>query len=329
MAKYARGLICLSLTEQKLRELNLPLMVSENRAPLGTAFTISIDAAQGISTGISAADRAKTIQTAVRDGAKPSDLVSPGHIFPLKAVNGGVLVRAGQTEGSVDLARLAGLKPAGVICEIMNEDGTMARRPQLEEFAKRHNLNIVTIADLIRYRMRNESLIRREASREIVLGNWGEFRLFIYSTLIDTVRHMVLIRGDISPGESTLVRVHSCCILGDVFDAGLCNCGYLLRRSLDMIKSRGNGVLLYINPSQPSSIELPSFGEHSSRGPNIHSRRNTRQIVREFGIGAQILADIGAKRIKLLTNNPKKLIGLKGFGLDIDDIIPIGTPING
>src|SRR5215510_14522801 len=331
MATYGRGLICLALTEQRVKQLGLSMMVSDNTSPFGTAFTVSVDAAAGITTGISAADRAKTILDAIADDAKPSDLVSPGHIFPLRARNGGVLVRAGQTEGSVDLARLAGLKPAGVICEIMKNDGTMARQPDLMRFAKKHKLKVVTNADLIQYRLNYDSLVYRAASAPLPTRVGGEFQAVVYNTHVDDNEHLALIKGNISPKEETLVRVHTKYVPGDVFGFELLNTGAVIQRSMEIIAKEGKGVILYLQPerkgSHPSMVAYP-------RVEGKQQKEMNRSFVyqadfKEYGIGAQILRDLGVRKMRLLTNNRKHLVGLRGYGLEVTSLeaIPRDTPL--
>lgn len=324
MARYGRGLICLPLTEEKVKQLGLPMMVSENTSPFGTAFTVSIDAAEGISTGISAADRARTIKIAIADAAVPEDLVTPGHVFPLRAKEGGVLVRAGQTEGSVDLARLAGLKPAGVICEVMNDDGSMARLPDIEKFAARHRLKVITIADLIQYRIRNDCLVYKVASARLPTRFGGEFRAVVYNTHVDQSEHLALIKGKISPNEETLVRVHSKYVPGDVFGFELLNTGAVIKHSMEMIAREGKGIILY--------LQTEGKGLHPARMtyPRVDGRRKrdmNRSFVyqsdfREYGIGAQILRDLGVRKMRLLTNNRKNLVGVSGYGLEVAALIP-------
>ncbi|MBI2985913.1 MAG: 3,4-dihydroxy-2-butanone-4-phosphate synthase [Deltaproteobacteria bacterium] len=325
MARYGRGLICLPLTEEKVKQLGLPMMVSENTSPFGTAFTVSIDAAAGITTGISAADRARTVQMAIADGAVPGDLVTPGHVFPLRAKKGGVLVRAGQTEGSVDLARLAGLRPAGVICEVMNDDGTMARLPDIEKFAAQHGLKVVTIADLIQYRMRNDCLVYRVASARLPTRYGGEFQAVVYNTHVDQSEHLALIKGEIAPHEETLVRVHSKYVPGDVFGFELLNTGAVIRHSMAMIAQEGKGVILYLQTEgkglRPARMTYPKVDGRSKKdmSPSFVYQADFR----EYGIGAQILRDLGVRKMRLLTNNVKNLVGLSGYGLEVTALIPI------
>jgi 3,4-dihydroxy 2-butanone 4-phosphate synthase/GTP cyclohydrolase II len=325
MATHGRGLICLPLTEERVRHLGIAMMVSENTSPFGTAFTVSIDAARGITTGISAADRAKTILDAIADDAKPSDLVTPGHIFPLRARDGGVLVRAGQTEGSVDLARLAGLKPAGVICEIMKDDGTMARQPDLMRFAKKHKLKVVTNADLIQYRLNYDSLVYKAASAPLPTRVGGEFQAIVYNTHVDDNEHLALIKGNISPKEETLVRVHTKYLPGDVFGFELLNTGAVIQRSMEIIAKAGKGVILYLQPKQkahhPTMMAYPKVEGKQQKSMN---RSFVYQAdFKEYGIGAQILRDLGVGKMRLLTNNKKHLVGLRGYGLEVTSLVPI------
>jgi 3,4-dihydroxy 2-butanone 4-phosphate synthase/GTP cyclohydrolase II len=325
MARFARGLICLPLNDDKLADLGLPMMVSENRTPLGTAFTISIDARQGVTTGVSAADRAATILAAVRDDASPGDVVTPGHVFPLRARRGGVLVRTGQTEGAVDLARLAGLKPAGVICEIMNDDGTMARLPDLEGFAAQHGLKIATVADLVQYRLRNDSLVHRVGEARLPTRLAGEFRAVVYRSDVDGGEHLALVRGDISPHEPTLVRTHAEYLPGDVFRFAQRNTGGVLRSAMRAIAAEGKGVILYLRREEHgvdlltgSDGQSPSTTSHPSTSPDSRLRD-----FRDYGIGAQILRDLGVGKIRLLTNHPRRLVSLPGYGLEIVERVPL------
>jgi 3,4-dihydroxy 2-butanone 4-phosphate synthase/GTP cyclohydrolase II len=327
MATYGRGLICLPLTEERVRHLGISMMVSENTSPFGTAFTVSVDAAVGITTGISAADRAKTILAAIADDAKPQDLVTPGHVFPLRARDGGVLVRAGQTEGSVDLARLAGLKPAGVICEIMKDDGTMARQPDLMKFARKHKLKVVTIADLIQYRLNYDSLVYRAATAPLPTRAGGMFRAVVYNTHVDQSEHLALIKGDISPKEETLVRVHTKYVPGDVFGFEFLNTGAVIQRSLEIIGKAGKGVILYLQPEnkglRPGMVTYPTIEGKQQKDMNLSFVY--RADFKEYGIGAQILRDLGVRKMRLLTNNRKHLVGLRGYGLEVIALEPI-TP---
>ncbi len=328
MAKYGRGLICLALTEERIRELGLGMMVAENRAPLGTAFTVSIDARHGITNGISAADRAATIRTATRDGTRPEDLIVPGHVFPLRARRGGVLVRTGQTEGSVDLARLAGLKPAGVICEIMRDDGAMARLPDLERFAATHGLKICTVADLIQYRLRCDSLVHRVAEARINSRYGGDFRVLVYHTDVDDGEHLVLIKGTIDPDEPILVRAHAEFLPGDVFRMAERNTAALLHEAMKIIAREGKGVVLYLRREGRGSEISASTGKprraggKAVRNPSTDPASQQRDF-REYGTGAQILRDIGVRKIRLLSNFPRRLVSLPGYGLEIIECVPL------
>ncbi len=329
MATYGRGLICLPLTEDSVRHLGLAMMVSENTSPFGTAFTVSVDAVNGITTGISAADRAKTILAAIDDEAKPQDLVTPGHIFPLRARNGGVLVRAGQTEGSVDLARLAGLKPAGVICEIMKDDGTMARLPDIMRFARKHKLKVCTVADLIQYRLNYDSLVYRAASAPLPTRVGGMFHAIVYNTHVDGCEHLALIKGEISPKEETLVRVHTKYVPGDVFGFELLNTGAVIQRSMEIIAKEGKGVILYLQPdSQRPQASMMTYPKVEGRQKkNMNPSFVYRANFKEYGIGAQILRDLGVRKMRLLTNNKKHLVGLRGYGLEVTSLVPIPRDI--
>jgi 3,4-dihydroxy 2-butanone 4-phosphate synthase/GTP cyclohydrolase II len=322
MAKYGRGLICLSMTAAKIDSLDLPLMVDHNTSPFQTGFTVSIEARCGVTTGISAADRATTILTAVAEDAKPRDLVRPGHVFPLRGRDGGVMVRAGQTEGSIDMARLAGLKPAGVICEIMDEDGTMARMPALEKFSEKHGIGICTIADLIEYRMRTESFVKRAAQTIIPTAIAGEFKAIVYENDVDDLLHVALVKGDIDPEKPTLARVHSECLTGDIFGSLRCDCGEQLHAALEMIDQEGCGVLLYIRQEGRgiglvNKIKAYALQEQGLDTVEANEKLGFKADMRNYGIGAQILVDIGVKKMKLITNNPKKMIGLEGYGLSV------------
>ncbi len=328
MAKHGRGLICLSLTPERVEELKLPMMTEDNTSPFGTAFTISIEAKKGVTTGISAADRARTILTAIDPKTKPEDLARPGHVFPLRAKPGGVLQRAGQTEGSVDLARLARLNPSGVICEIMSDDGTMARVPELMEFAKKHNLKIVTIKDLIKYRMRTELFVRRLAEVKMPTKFGGEFTAIAYGNILDDNVHIALVKGQIKPDDEVLVRVHSQCFTGDVFGSKRCDCGDQLQKAMEMIKNEGKGVILYMKQEGRGIGLLNKLKAYELQDKGLDTVEANLKLgfkpdLRDYGIGAQMLVDIGVRKMRLMTNNPKKIIGLEGYGLKVVERVPI------
>ena len=328
MATYGRGLVCLTLTAERCDHLRLPLMTAQNTSNFGTAFCESIDAREGVTTGISAADRTRTILAALDPACRPGDLARPGHVFPLRAREGGVLVRAGQTEASVDLARFAGLAPAGVICEIMNDDGTMARVPQLKEFCARHGLKMISVADLIRYRMKHERFIRRVAEG-CIETEAGEFRTVAYTSDLNPEYHVALVRGEVAGREGVLVRMHSRCIYGDVFGSTACACGRLVRDSLRAIAEEGLGVLVYLHESGPGfQVERDAAGQqrlssHSREFMHYTGAAGQRQLQHEHGIGAQILSDLGLHTIRLLTNHPRKIVALEGFGIEVMDQIPV------
>jgi 3,4-dihydroxy 2-butanone 4-phosphate synthase/GTP cyclohydrolase II len=330
MATHGRGLICVPLTEERLMELDLPQMVAKNTAQFETAFTVTIEAKGVTSTGISAADRAATILAAIDPRTRPSDLARPGHVFPLKARNGGVLVRAGQTEAAVDLARIAGLYPAGVICEIMNKDGTMSRVPELTRFARKYKLLMITIADLIQYRMRTETLVRRAAAASLPT-EYGEFRVVAYESLLDRETHVALVKGDLGEGENVLVRVHSKCLTGDVFHSARCDCGPQLEAAMQRIADEGRGVLLYLNQEGrgiglTNKIRAYELQDQGLDTVEANERLGFKADQRDYGIGVQILKDLGVRSMRLLSNNPRKLVGIEGYKLSVTEWIPLEIP---
>ena len=330
MARHGRGLVCLSMTPERLDELEIPLMVNQNTSRFETAFCVPIEAKGRTTTGISAADRAATVLAAIDPATKPADLARPGHMFPLRSRTGGVMVRAGQTEAAVDLARIAGLYPAGVICEIMNEDGTMARVPQLAKFAKRHGLVMVTIADLIKYRMRTESLVKRVASAKLPT-EYGEFQVHAFENLVDGQTHVALVAGDITDGKNVLVRVHSQCMTGDVLHSIRCDCGAQLDTAMKRIAEEGRGVLLYLNQEGrgiglANKIRAYELQDEGFDTVEANERLGFKADQRDYGVGVQVLRELGVRTMRLLSNNPRKLVGIEGYGLSVSEWLPLEIP---
>jgi 3,4-dihydroxy 2-butanone 4-phosphate synthase/GTP cyclohydrolase II len=332
MATHGRGLICMPMTGERLDQLEIPLQVDKNTTPLHTAFTVSIEARRGVSTGISAPDRATTVRAAIDPRTKPADLARPGHMFPLRARDGGVLVRAGQTEAAVDLARIAGLYPAGVICEIMSKDGTMARVPELTRFARKHKLLMITVADLIRYRMRTEGLVRKVAAAKLPT-EFGEFRINCFESVIDKETHVALVFGELGEGEEVLVRVHSKCLTGDVFHSARCDCGQQLEVAMRRIADAGRGVLLYLNQEGrgiglANKIRAYELQDQGLDTVEANERLGFKPDQRDYGIGVQILRALGVRSMRLLSNNPRKMVAVEGYGLKVLEWLPLQVPVS-
>ena len=330
MARYGRGLVCLSMTPERLDELDIPMMVSQNTSRLETAFCVSIEAKKTTTTGISAGDRAATVRAAIDPTTKPSDLARPGHMFPLRSRTGGVLVRTGQTEAAVDLARIAGLYPAGVICEVMNEDGTMARVPELMAFAKKHGILVITIADLIKYRIRTETLVKRVATAKLPT-EFGDFQIRVFENQIDKQDHVALILGDIGDGKDVLVRVHSQCLTGDVLHSIRCDCGAQLGAAMERIGKEGRGVLLYLNQEGrgiglANKIRAYELQDEGFDTVEANERLGFKADQRDYGMGVQILREVGVRTMRLLSNNPRKLVGIEGYGLSVSEWLPLEIP---